>query len=255
VLLENRWIPDAVLEFHDISDRAGVDKDAVGFSAVAADVDGNGLSDIYVCSYNHYGTVMPNSWHKATNGTPNLLFVNRGDGTFEQVAADWGVEDGRWSYAAGFVDIDEDGDQDLYVANDFGENALYRNDGGRFSDVAAEMGIVDPGFGMGVSFGDYDNDGDFDLHVTNMSSTAGNRILKLLYPEHHEIRETLGKQAAGNSLYENEGDGTFREVTGEIGGLSGGWAFGGGFVDFDNDGWQDLYTPNGFISGKTMNDT
>ncbi len=88
-----------------------------------------------------------------------------------------------------------------------------------------------------------------------MSSTAGNRILRLLYPEDHEIRRTLSKQAAGNSLYENGDDGTFREVTEEIGGLSGGWAFGGGFIDFDNDGWEDLYTPNGFVSGKSMKDT
>ncbi len=255
ILLENRLIPDGKPEFWDISEQAGVALPAVGFSAVAADVNGDGLPDIYVCSYNRYGTVMPNSWYRATNGTPNLLFLNQGDGSFVEASAVRGVDDGRWSYAAGFVDIDADGDLDLYVANDFGENALYRNDGERFTDVAAERGVKDPGFGMGVSFGDYDNDGDLDLHITNMSSTAGNRILRLLYPEDHEIRRTLSKQAAGNSLYEIGDDGTFREVTEEIGGLSGGWAFGGGFIDFDNDGWEDLYTPNGFVSGKSMKDT
>ncbi len=255
VLLENRRIPDGETKFWDISEQAGIALDAVGFSAVAADVNADGLPDIYVCSYNRYGTVMPNSWHRATNGTPNLLFINRGGGTFEEASLSWGVDDGRWSYAAGFIDIDEDGDQDLYVANDFGENALYRNDSDKFTDVAEEMGLKDPGFGMGVSFGDYDNDGRIDLHVTNMSSTAGNRILQLLYPEQHEIRKTLSKQAAGNSLYRNEGGGKFREVTDEVGGLSGGWAFGGGFLDFDNDGHEDLFTPNGFVSGKSMKDT
>ena len=255
VLLENRFVPDGVLVFWDVSEQAGVARDAVGFSAVASDVDLDGLTDIYVCSYNRYGTVMPNSWLQATNGTPNLLFHNNGDGTFEEVGTARGVADGRWSYAASFVDIDEDGDQDLYVANDFGDNALYRNDGARFTDIAEQAGVVDRGFGMGVSFGDFDNDGDLDLHVTNMSSTAGNRILKLLYPEEHDIRRELGKQAAGNSLYENLGDGTFRDVSSKIGGLSGGWAFGGGFLDFDNDGWEDLYSPNGFVSGKTMKDT
>jgi hypothetical protein len=255
VLLENRLIPDGKPSFWDISEQAGISRAAVGFSAVASDINADGYPDIYVCSYNHYGTVMPDSWHRASNGTPNLLFVNQGDGTFREEAARLGVADSRWTYAAGFVDVDEDGDQDLYVANDFGENAMYRNDGDVFRDVAPEMGIVDPGFGMGVSFGDYDNDGDFDLHVTNMSSTAGKRILALLYPEEHELRQALGKQAAGNSLYENAGDGTFRNVTDAVGGLSGGWAFGGGFLDFDNDGWQDLYTPNGFVSGKSMKDT
>jgi hypothetical protein len=255
ILLENRFVPDGEVVFWDVSEQAGVAVDAVGFSALSADVNGDGLGDIYVCSYNRYGTVMPNSWYQATNGTPNLLFVNRGDGTFEEASAAWGVDDGRWSYAAGFVDIDGNGKLDLYVANDFGENALYLNDGQRFVDVADERRIKDPGFGMGVSFGDYDNDGDLDLHITNMSSTAGNRILSMLYPEDHEIRKTLSKQAAGNSLYERRADGTFHEVTDEVGGLSGGWAFGGGFIDFDNDGWEDLYTPNGFVSGKSMKDT
>ncbi len=255
ILLENRWIPDGRLQFHDVSERAGVDRPAVGFSAVAADVNADGFPDVYVCSYNRYGEVMPNSWVQATNGTPNLLFLNRGDGRFEEVAAARGVDDSRWSYAAGFIDIDADGDQDLYVANDFGEKGLYRNDGDRFRDVAVEWGVLDPGFGMGVSFGDYDNDGNLDLHVTNMSSTAGNRILKLLYPEEHELRRTLGKQAAGNSLYRNGGAAGFTDVTAASGGFSGGWAFGGGFIDFDNDGWADLYTPNGFVSGKSMKDT
>jgi hypothetical protein len=255
VLLENRFIPDGEAVFWDVSEQAGVAVSAVGFSAAAADVNGDGLTDVYVCSYNRYGTVMPNSWHRATNGTPNLLLINLGDGTFAERSAEWGVADGRWSYAAGFIDVDEDGLLDLYVANDFGENALYLNQGERFVDVAEDRGLRDPGFGMGVSFGDYDNDGDLDLHVTNMSSTAGNRILQLLYPEDHVIRQTLAKQAAGNSLYQRASDGTFREVTAEIGGLSGGWAFGGGFVDFDNDGWEDIYTPNGFVSGKSMKDT
>ncbi len=255
VLLENRWVPDGEIRFLDRSLQAGVAVPATGFSAVAADVNNDGWQDIYVASYNRYGLVMPNSWARATNGTPNLLFLNQGDGSFREVAASWGVQDSRWSYAAGFADYDEDGDQDLYVANDFGENGLYLNDGGRFTEVAAERGVLDPGNGMGVSFGDYDNDGDLDLHVTNMSSTAGNRILSRLYPDAAPGDSVLMKLASGNSLYENIGNGAFRDVTSALGGLSSGWAFGGGFLDFDNDGWEDLHSPNGFISGKTMNDT
>ena len=67
--------------------------------------------------------------------------------------------------------------------------------------------------------------------------------------------EALKKLAAGDSLYQNMGNGNFKDVTADVGGLSAGWAWGGGFVDFDNDGWSDLYMPNGFISGKSMKDT
>lgn len=255
VLLENRLVPDGELLFYDRSLEAGVAVPAVGFTAVAADVNGDGWQDIYVASYNRYGLVMPNAWDRATNGTPNLFFLNQGGGTFREVAASWGVQDSRWSYAAGFADVDEDGDQDLYVPNDFGENGLYLNEGDHFREAAAERGVLDPGNGMGVSFGDYDNDGDLDLHVTNMSSTAGNRILARLYPDASPDDSVLKKIAAGNSLFENDGSGRFRDVSRSAGGFSAGWAFGGGFIDFDNDGWEDVYSPNGFISGKTMNDT
>ncbi len=255
ILLENRLVPDGELRFLDRSLAAGVAVPANGFGAAAADVNDDGWPDIYVASYNRYGLVMPNSWDRATNGTPNLLFLNRGDGTFEEAGEQWQVRDSRWSYAAAFADIDEDGDQDLYVANDFGENGLYLNEGGRFRAAAGERGVVDPGNGMGVAFGDYDNDGDLDLHVTNMSSTAGNRILSRLSGDLGPDDSVLRKLAAGNSLYANDGTGSFDYVTPQVGGLAAGWAFGGGFIDFNNDGWEDLYAPNGFISGKLMEDT
>lgn len=253
--LENRLVPDGHLQYFDVSIEAGVALDAIGFSAAAADVNSDGLPDVYVASYNRYGLVMPDSWHGASNGTPNLLFINQGGGQFRESGQRWGVRDGRWSYAATFADVDRDGDQDLYVANDFGSNALYLNEGSRFREAAADHGVVDPGNGMGAAFGDYDNDGDLDLHVTNMSSTAGNRILARLMPEADRESSVLKKLAAGNSLFENIGDGHYRDVSQEVGGLSGGWAWGGGFIDIDNNGWEDLYTPNGFVSGKSMNDT
>ena len=255
ILLQNQLRPEGRLEFIDVSAEVGVDHRAVGFSPIAADVNGDGYTDIYVCSYNLYGQIMPNSWSRATNGTPNLLFINQGDGTFREEARKWGTADARWSYAGAFADVDGDGRQDLYVANDFGENALFINRVDHFEDEASARGVVDPGNGMGVSFGDYDNDGDLDLHVTNMSSTAGNRILARLMPEASADDAVLKKLAAGNSLFENNGDGTFQNVAESAGGFSAGWAYGGGFVDFDNDGWEDTYSVNGFVSGKTMKDT
>lgn len=255
ILLQNRLKEEGELSFADVSLESGVAVPAIGFSAVAGDVNGDGLPEIYVASYNRYGMVMPNSWDRATNGTPNLLFVNQGDGRFKEMGKELGVADSRWSYAAQFADFDGDGDQDLYIANDFGENGLFVNYGGRFVDETKQRGALDPGNGMGVSFGDYDNDGLLDLHVTNMSSTAGNRILGRLFPDANPTGQVLKKLASGNSLYEIQSDGSFKDATQDVGGFSAGWAWGGGFIDFNNDGWEDIYTPNGFISGKSMKDT
>ena len=255
ILLQNKFKQTGKLEFDDVSLESGVAKDAIGFSAVAGDVNGDGRLDIYVTSYNRYGQITPDSWFRATNGTPSLLFISQPDGTFREEAEKWGVALHRWSYAAEFADINGDGKIDLYVANDFGEKAMFINKGDRFVDEAEARGVLDPGNGMGVSFGDYNNDGRLDLHATNMSSTAGNRILTRLFPNSSVKDNVLKKLAAGNNLYENTGDGHFKDVTADVGGFSGGWAWGGGFIDFDNDGWEDIYTPNGFISGKSMKDT
>ncbi|MBM3277532.1 MAG: VCBS repeat-containing protein [Candidatus Handelsmanbacteria bacterium] len=206
---------------------------AQGYSAVAGDVNLDGRPDIYVASYNHYGLVMPNSWHQATNGTPNLLFINQGGNRFAEQAAQWGVADNRWSYAAQIADLNEDGRPDLYLANDFGEKAFYLNDGTRFRDVAAERGMLDPGNGMGLLLGDFDNDGDLDLHITNMSSTAGNRIIKRLFPEATTQREdtrVLHKLAAGNTLFRNLGGGNYEDVSAAMGPFPANWAWGGGGV-------------------------
>ncbi len=249
---ENRLDLEGRLGFRNVTRRSDP-RSALGYSALSADVDGDGFLDIYVTSYNRYGKVFPDDWSRARNGTANLLFMNQRDGTFREQARDWGVDDSRWSYAAAFADLNRDGRVDLYVANDFGENALFINRGNIFEDRARDWGVLDPGSGMGVSFGDVDNDGALDLHVTNMSSTAGRRLLARLYGE--APPPLLAKLAAGNSLYRRLAEERFEDWTGRSGGLAAGWAWGGGFVDFDNDGWQDLYLPAGFVSGTSMHDT
>ena len=256
MLLENRLVPDGEWAFRDISARAGVDRKTIGFSAAAGDVNGDGVPDIYVTTYNNFGPVLPDSWDAATNGLPNLLFVSEGDGTYEEAAARWGVAGRDWSYAAQFADVDGDGRLDLYVANDFGSgNRLYLNRGDRFVDDAQRRNVWDGGYGMGVSFGDCDNDGDLDLHVTKMSSSAGNRILGRFGRAELRSRNRLDALASGNSLYRNNGRGVFEDMTARAGPFAAGWAWGGGFIDFDNDGWEDLHTPNGHMSGLSMKDT
>lgn len=254
-LLENRLVPDGRLAFRDVSSRARVDVDSAGFSAAAGDVNRDGRPDVYVACYNHYGQVVPDSWDAATNGLPNLLFLNQGDGTFREAAREWGVADSRWSYSASFADVDGDADLDLAVANDFGPGAaLYRNEGTRFTDVTKAAGIERPGYGMGVSFGDYDADGDLDLEITTMSSNAGNRVVGRFAPGVVPDEARLRSLFAGNFLYRNDG-GTFTDVSAKAGPFGASWAWGGGFLDADNDGREDLYTPNGFLSGALLHDT
>lgn len=254
-LLENRIHPAGRLEFVDSSDRLGeYSKLHADFTLAAADVNQDTFPDVYVAAWGD-PQQQPNRYDGATNGRPNLLFMSQGDGTFREVAQEMGVDDSRWGHAVQFADVDEDGRVDIYLANDFsGGNSLLLNRGERFEDVAADRGVVDRGWGMGVSFGDYDNDGDLDLHVTRMSSTAGGRILQNLSSDDVPDKQQLHLIGNGNKIYENTGGGNFRAATG-VGELFAGWSYGGGFLDIDNDGWEDLHAPSGFWSGKSMKDT
>ncbi len=244
----------------------------------AADYDKDGRLDLYVCGYDpnelfqaKEGQVAVNAgpfvYYDSNNGAPNSLFRNRIEGDiwkFEDATAAAGLDENnrRWSYAASWEDFDNDGDQDLYVANDFGRNNLYRNDGGPepgrrvFVDIAAEANAEDSASGMSVSWGDYDRDGLMDLHVGNMWSSAGRRIVaqEKFKPEiSGELRDTFKRFARGNTLMRNAG-GKFDDVSESAGITMGRWAWSAPFVDIDNDGWEDLVVANGYITGGGSGD-
>ena len=154
----------------------------------------------------------------------------------------------RNTYQATFSDYDGDGDQDVYVANDFAPNNMFRNEGGlEFLDVTAESNAADIGFGMGATFGDYDHDGDFDLYVSNMFSKAGRRITSSIT----SLDPRFGLMARGNSLLELN-DGRFERVSSlDESGMQvemSGWAWGALFVDADLDTWPDLYSLAGMYT-------
>ena len=188
----------------------------------------------------------------------NRLLENLGNLQFVDATAAAGLDSNnrRFSYAAAWEDYDNDGDPDLYVANDFGRNNLYRNDAlpdgtRKFRDVAAEAGVEDIAAGMSVSWGDYNRDGLMDLYVSNMFSAAGNRVTyqrKFKANSDDATRADLQRHARGNTLFENAGDGTFRDVSVERGVTMGRWAWASLFTDVNNDGWQDIYVTNGFMT-------
>lgn len=233
------------------------------YSITVADPDNDGDLDIYACRYVAGGLVggVPTPYHDANNGATNFFWRNDGNRNFREVAAEVGLgqNNTKFSLGACWEDIDSDGDIDLYVANDFGRNNLFINDGkGHFTDEAAARGADDIGAAMGVSMSDVDLDGDMDILVTNMFSSAGRRIAtqedRFMDGSAKEIHADYVRHARGNTLLRNNGDGTFTDSTESSGVAIGGWAWGAQFVDINNDGFDDVYSPNGFLTNKGEED-
>lgn len=236
------------------------------FSLNAIDYDSDGDLDLYTCGYTSAGQVRPDDifaspvpYHDANNGSPNALLRNDGSWQFSDVTLESGLNANnlRFSLASAWQDYDGDGDPDLYVANDFGRNNLYRNDSGTFTDVAATAGVEDIGPGMSAAWGDANNDGHPDLYVSNMFSSAGSRITgQKAFKAGASAEDLAGfkRHARGNSLFINRGDGTFEDSAIESGTVMGRWAWGSLFADFNNDGWRDLYVANGFVTADDNDD-
>ena len=232
-------------------------------SASLADYDNDGDLDLYVTCYRYVDApgedtalTLPYPYHDATNGPPNILFRNEGDGRFEDVTSGSGLEAGndRFSFSSSWGDFDNDGWLDLYVANDFGRNNLYRNVSGTFVEMSREAGVEDIGAGMSVAWTDYDLDGKDDLYIGNMWSSAGLRLTAQAGYHAGEAQSSYVRHAKGNSLFRNLGGERFEEVAEEAGVEFGRWAWSSDFFDCDNDGNDDLYTVNGYITNTSTKD-
>ena len=234
--------------FADVASQAGVAHPGWGSAAAFADFDGDGDLDFFLSNYIDfdpgYRPPDPNlcRWRgldvfcgpTGLAGAVDLIYRNNGPAgswSFSVANDEFGLAGSRY-YGLGAIagDFDNDGDPDLYVANDSTPNLLYRNDTGRFEETAQLSGaaLSENGLeqaGMGIAAGDYDRDGDFDLFVTNFANDY-------------------------NTLYRNMGNGIFLDASSAAGlGAASftelGW--GTGFFDADNDGDEDLFVANGHV--------
>jgi hypothetical protein len=222
--------------FEDITHLSKMPKTRNAVTTVAFDYDRDGDLDLYFGSYfpdvdltNPPTTkLLHDSWETARNGGTNFLLQNQGNGEFVDKTTEANLADTGWTLAIGTGDLDKDGWTDIYVANDFGTDKVYRNQGdGTFVDYSLEAIGIDTKKGMNAEFGDYDNDGWLDIYVTNITE-----------PFLHEC----------NMLWRNNGDFTFIDVSTVTGTCDTDWGWGAKFIDYDNDGLLDLYVLNGFIS-------
>jgi hypothetical protein len=226
--------------FRDVTESAGLRRWVNSNGAIWLDYDRDGLLDLYVTAYFradvdlwHLTTtrIMHNSFEFATNGGKNLLFHNLGGGKFEDVTDKMGVGGNRWTLAAASADFNGDGWPDIYVANDYGPEELYLSDKGqRF--VLTKTGLESESkSGMSVALGDAFNRGRLDAFVTNISERGylfQNNNLRL-------------NQMPDARRFRNVAEGEIADA---------GWAWGSQFGDFNNDGANELFVVNGFISAS-----
>ncbi len=239
--------------FTDVAEKAGVVIGTWSTGATFGDYDGDGKLDLFVAGYLHFDIEHPPvagaktggssycSYHNTTvmcgprglEGEVNHLFHNNGDGTFTDVSQKAGVAGTARYYGLGalFVDVNNDGKLDIVVANDSTPNYLYINKGnGTFADQSYDSGLALNQSGrevanMGIAAGDYENNG----HVAIVTTT---------FSDDYDV------------FYRNDGKGTFDEVSPEVGVAQATYpfvGFGDGFIDYDNDGWKDLFIVNGHL--------
>lgn len=240
-------------KFVNVAKEVGLDQFMFSYSVAVMDYDMDGWLDIYVCNYGQYGLDRNNSWRDGNNGDVDALFRNVEGKRFENVQLPAGLDTTRWSFAVGAADYDRDGDQDIYVAHDYGINSFYINQGdGTFQDIGSDLAAEDMGFGMGVCWGDLNNDGLLDLYISNMYVPVATRVINRL-PMVNGVDSPM-KLSRGNTILLQEEGGQFRAAGDELGGIRGMWAWGSAVHDFDLDGRLDVFCSNGFFTRPGIGD-
>jgi hypothetical protein len=237
--------------FRNVTDQAGLPDHLNANTALWIDYNRDGLLDLFVGGYYHEDVdlfdledtkMMPDSYEYATNGGLNYLFENQGNGQFRDVSEEMGLQETRrWTLASSSTDLDNNGYPDIVLANDYGVDEIFLNQGGSgFINAGESSGVgFTPKSGMSVSFGDILNQGEYSIYITNISEA--------------------GVLMQGNNLWvpRSRGDEEvpeFRNLASNLGVEVGDWAYSGQFLDFNNDGNQDLYIANGYVSAEPNTD-
>ena len=245
---------DAGIQFVDVTQEAGIHwkhvdgrsgqkyfMETLGSGAAFFDYDADGDPDLYFVN----GAPLPG--YIAEEIPTNRLYRNNGDGTFTDITQEAQVGDTSYGHGCAVGDYNNDGQLDLYVTN-YGTNRLYHNNGdGTFTDVAEAAGVTEPRWSTSCAFADYDRDGDLDLYVVNyiVFDIAENPWCGLKEKDLRAYCEPDNFPAQSDTLFRNNGDGTFTDVTKSAGiynttgkGLGVVWG------DYNNDGAPDIYVAN-----------
>ena len=248
--------PDRLPIFTDVTTEAGLLEkvsygdseltnivEGTGSGAMFFDYDADGWLDIYLPSPCWLKEVSDNRSRRLRGKLTNRLYRNNGDGTFSDVTLKAGVGDKGYGVGCSAADFDNDGDLDLYVLN-YGPNAFYRNNGdGTFTDISMASGLADRSWSLSAPWFDYDGDGDLDVYLANYLEYDSGKFKS--YYAAAGYPGPLSYNGQPDVLYRNNGDGTFADVTKDVGIYQpNGRSMSAAVADLNNDGLLDIYVTN-----------
>lgn len=267
--LNHLFLNQKNMVFTEQAQEFGLADGGIAFSVNMVDYDNDGDVDIFISHYGHFNfdRLNINVQLAGVQDYPddsyirqkNALYRNDGGNRFSNVTDEAGLTAGDLTLASAFADYDHDGDQDLFVANDYGISRMYRNNGdGTFIETTIDASYINVGAGMSAMWGDVNNDGRFDLLVGNMYSHSAHHLMEENYASFNALPQAaqtvFERIVSGNNLYVQEEIGGFKDMAKEYSVDDTSWSWGSILADFNSDGWLDIYVANGWTRGKTTED-